>query len=355
MKPFKRVPESDPRHKDANYYVQFQVAGKAYLFCTKISDNAVVAVKRGKAYRDAIVAKAYGLADGMKQGGGAPLIEDLIAAYLALPAPPEPTRKANANALLAVLKVSGLNGKDRVARIDRSVIANYQTHCMKQRPGDMSAVVTTNSICRKARSVFSKRALNYYHGTANQVPDEVARAIFSVPLLRETTGDIELPSDEAQAKAAAELTGAYRRVWILARFAGLRAGEIREARRSWLDGNILTVAPNPNEYAAKGKRSRKIALPQEAVDELLASDDMTYLVGPNRCQIVRREMPAMLIKLGFPKKSPLHSLRRLFGSVVYTTQGGRQAKDALGHSSLATTEKFYAKSMAAAAPVQWAG
>jgi integrase len=356
--PFKRFPKDHPHDevwKDAPYYVQFRVSGKGYLWCTKTNDKKL-AEMRGKAHRDLIVAAAYGLADGQKQGGGAPLIQGLIDAYLDLPAPPERTRKANVRALLAILKVSGLSGKDRVARIDRSLISNYQSYCMKARPGDMSAVITCNSTCRKSRSIFSKRSLNYYHGTPNQVPEEVVKAFFSVPLLKEASGDIELPSDEAQAKAAAELTGPYRRCWILARFAGLRSGEIREARRSWLDGNILTVAPNPNEYAAKGKRSRKIALPQEAVDELLLSDDPVYLVGgPNRYHTVCREMPAMLIKLGFPKRAPLHSLRRLFGSIVYTTQGGPAAKDSLGHASLNTTEKFYSKLMAAAAPVQWAG
>jgi integrase len=348
--PFKRFAKPG-----ANYYVQFQVAGKAYLFSTKISDNVVVAAKRGKAYRDAIVAKAYGLADGMKQGGGAPLIEDLIAAYLALPAPPEPTRKANANALLAVLKVSGLNGKDRVARIDRSVIANYQTHCMKQRPGDMSAVVTTNSICRKARSVFSKRALNYYHGTANQVPDEVARAVFSVPLLRESERRPDLPTHEADAKAHRELPAnpmAYR-VYLAARYGGLRASEIVAARRDWLDGTKLYVGGK--EFVAKSRKWRVVELPQQVVDALLMSEDPVFLVGPNGRQFVRRVMPGILQKLGFPADKPLHSLRKLAGSHVYTELGPRQARDFLGHSSQQVTDRHYARSLDAPKAIAWAG
>jgi integrase len=355
MKPFKRVPEGDPRHKDANYYVQFQVAGKAYLFCTKISDNAVVAVKRGKAYRDAIVAKAYGLADGMKQGGGAPLIEDLIAAYLALPAPPEPTRKANANALLAVLKVSGLNGKDRVARIDRSVIANYQTHCMKQRPGDMSAVTTANSITRKARSVFSKRALNYYYGTPNQVPDDVSRAIFSVPMLREVDRRPEIPDDAAVAKAHKDLPAnpmAYR-VFLLGAYGGLRAGEMVAARRDWLEGCKLYVGGR--EFHAKSRRWRCVELPQQVVDALLMSDDPVFLVGNNRRQFIRREMAGILRGVGFESDKPLHSLRRLAGSLVYNQQGPRQARDFLGHAAQFTTDRFYARSKNAPAAIPFAG
>jgi integrase len=349
MKPFKRSPKPG-----SSYYVAFQVAGKAYLWSTK-TDDLGLAKKRGKAYRDGIVAKAYGLIDGMKQGGNAPTIGGLLEAYMALPAPPEATRKANKRALLAVLAVSGLGEKDRVARIDRSVITACQNHCLKERPGDMAAVITCNTLVRKARSVFSKRSVNYYYGTANHVPDEVVKAFFSVPLLKEAAGDIELPSEEALAKAMAELTGDARRAFVLARYAGLRAGEIREARRSWLDGNILTVGPNASEYIPKGKRSRKIALPPEAVEILLQTDDLVYLAGPHRHQLVRRELPAMLIKMGFPKKKPLHSLRRLFGSVVYTTQGGWQAKTALGHASLSTTEKHYAKGLNVPDAVSWAG
>jgi integrase len=347
--PFKRSTKPG-----SNYYVRFEVDGRAYLWSTK-TDDVGLARKRGKAYRDAIVAKAYGLIDGMKQGGDAPTIGGLIEAYMALPAPPEATRTANKHSLLAVLAISGLSERDRVARIDRSVITAYQTHCLKERPGCMAAVTTCNAHIRKARSVFSKRSLNYYHGTANQVPAEVSQAFFSVPLLREAHGDIELPTDAAVAKAMTDLTGDAKRAFILARYAGLRSGEIREARRSWLDGNILTVAPDASQYVAKGKRCRKIALPPEAVEILLQSDDLVYLVGPRRHELVVRELPATLIAMGFPKKKPLHSLRRLFGSVVYTTQGGWQAKEALGHASLSTTEKSYAKGLNVPDAVSWAG
>lgn len=344
--PFKRSAKTG-----SSYYVAFMVAGRAYQFSTK-TDDLVLAKKRGKAYRDALVAKNYGLAKSMKRGGDAVTIGDLIAAYMALPAPSEGTRKRNVAALRAIMAVSRLTDADRLARLDAEVINRYQKHCLVERPGDVHAEISCNSVVRKARSLFARDALSRYRGTPNEVPEDLVTGLFSVRPLKVPTMPIILPSDEAQAAAWQTLTGPARRCYILARFAGLRASEIKEARRSWIVGNVLTVGPNPAEFVPKSGKARKIVLPQQAIDELLLGDDPVYLVGPNRKQLVNHEMPTALQKLGFPK-NPLHSLRRLFGSIIYTTQGGWQAKTALGHSSLAVTESHYARPLHLPAAVEW--
>jgi integrase len=355
--PFKRSTKPG-----SNYYVRFEVDGRAYLWSTK-TDDVGLAKKRGKAYRDAIVAKAYGLIDGMKQGGDAPTIGGLIEAYMALPEPPYATRIGNKRALLAVLGVSGITEHDRLARLDRTVIMAYQDHCKKQRPGDLSAISTANANVRKMRSLFSMRALRGYYKTPYQIAEGIARELAMAGLLKEPERVPELPTQEADDKAHRELPAqsVAWRCYLLLRYGGLRAGEAIAARRDWLDGTKLCIGgKGSNGFVTKSRRYRVVELPQQVVDALLLSEDPVYFIGEHvrpqpeteggRCgtisrrEFVTRHMPGILRGLGFPANKPLHSLRRLAGSCVYNTQGPRQARDFLGHQEQKTTDRYYARS-----------
>ena len=344
--PFKRRPD-----RGAPFYVRFTVDGKAYLWSTK-TDNLPVARKRGADYRDAIIAKRFGLVAGMKQGGSAGRVGDLIECYLNLHSPSWTTRNRNVSSFRELLRVSGLDDNARISQLGSSLISNYQTQFLKARK-DASAVVTLNSHVRNARSLFSRQSLKHYKGKPFEVPHETVEALFDVSPLKEPEKAIEIPTEAADKLAHEQLTGEYRRAYLLARYAGLRAGEIAAARRDWLDGDKLRVGGR--EFVTKSRKYRVITLPSQVTAELLLSDDPVYLVGPNRLVTVYRELPGMLAKMGFPSDKPLHSVRRYFGSILYSTQGPRVARDMLGHFSLSTTEKHYARSLDTPSPVAWVG
>jgi len=346
LKIFKRIPQGHPAHAAAPYYVRFMVRGHRHLWCTK-TPEASLARKRAKEHRDAVVARNYHLVDQMKARVTGPRIEELFKEYLALPRPSEKTRKANIHAMEAVLKVSGMSKEDALSRVNGAVFVAYQNAMPTGNP------ITTNSVVRGARSLFSRRTRKYLKTQGMELDRDQVQDIMEVPLLEEPEKRPMIPSHDADAKALAELKGAHRRAYLLARYAGLRSKEIVAARRDWIEGTTLYVGGR--EFVAKSRKWRQVALPAPVVAELLAGGDLVYLAGPNAAEVAKRDMPALLKHLGFPADKPLHSVRRLFGSIVYTEQGPRQARDALGHSTQAVTDKHYARSLDVPKPVPFAG
>jgi integrase len=336
------------------YYARFKVRKKAYLWSTK-TNELHLARKRAKAYRDAIVAEQFGLADRMKATNGVATFGQLITAYLKLPTPAKRTRGMNVGAMRAIMGANGLTDSDTVDRMDAQCVARFQQRSLAATANKASATVTCNSRVRCARSLFSKRALACYDPALN-LPDEAVRSFFKVPFLREAESRPELPSAQADAKAHQELPGSpeHYRAFLLARYAGLRAGEIKAARRDWLDGRRLCIGGKAEEFSTKSRKWRVVELPENVAELLKLSDDPVFLVGPNRVTVVDRQLPDMLRELGMPKAKPLHSLRRLFGSIVYNTQSPRLDRDALGHRDLSTTEAAYCRSVDIAAPVAFA-
>jgi integrase len=350
LTPFKRSAS-----RGANYYVRFKVRSKTYLWCTK-TDELWLARKRGKNYHEHVIAGAFGLVDRMNAYSTVATFDELIDAYLLLPSPALKTRQTNTNAMRAIMAANGLSGSDSIDRLSAQTIVRYQQKCVARSRNNESAVVTCNGRVRCARSMFSKRALVSYDVDL-KVPEDVVRNMFKVPALREAEPRRELPSEAAAAKAHTDLPAhpEHYRAFLLARYAGLRAGEIKEARRDWLDGELLYIGGRTDQFNTKSRKWRVVALPTRVAELLMLSDDPVYLVGPNRNRVVNRELPDMLQAMGFPEKKPLHSTRRLYGSVVYTEQGPRQARDALGHSTQAVTDRHYARSLDAPKSVAYAG
>ena len=222
-KTFKRVACKDPGYYQANYYVRFMVAGRRYCWCTKTND-ASLARKRGKDYKEAIIAKQYHLVDAMTARGLGQRISQLFEAYLALPQPPERTRKRNVAAAKAIMRGSKLNDADSISRLNARAFVSYQTSVMAK-PG--ANAVTCNSVVRKARSLFSRRARAYYKASGLDIKREHIFDVMEVPLLPEPEKRPQLPDHAADSRAHVELTGASRRAYLLARYAGLRARRIK--------------------------------------------------------------------------------------------------------------------------------
>lgn len=325
----------------APYYVRFEVKKRAYLWSTK-TDDLALAKKRGRDYRAKIIAERFDLVDHMRTTSRVPTFAELEKAYHSLPAPKPSTKRGNVNCLKIFLAAVGLKESDHVDRLDGKLVVMYQQRCLAEGKGSDSAIYSCNTRVRSARSLFSKRALACY---GLELPHDKIASFFRIPLLPEPEKRPELPSDGALSRVSGSLQDKpeHYRAYLLARYAGCRAGEIAAARRDWLEGCKLHIGGR--EFNAKSRRWRCIELPQEVAKLLTLSDDPVFLVGSNRIRVVYRELPGLLKGLGFPKKKPLHSLRRLYGQHVYVEQGPRLARDALGHSEQRVTDAFYCRSV----------
>lgn len=339
MKLFKRRD-----HRDAPYYCRFQCRVREYVWSTKTNDLSL-AGKRAKEYRNAVVAKQYHVSGAMMSRSGAATFGQLMEDYKTHPSPGPATKKLNLHRLKAVLLASRMGPESTIDRLGAEMAIAWQ----KAGVAAGKPPTTINAGLRAARSLFSKRSVILY-AMAHKPDPGLVRDFFSVPMLRENEMRLELPTVAADQLAHEKLPAepALYRAFLLARYGGLRAGEVIAARKDWIEGNVIYVGGR--EFAAKSRRWRPVALPVAIITSLLAGPGES-IVGDDAAYQVERVLPVRLRELGLPKKKPLHSLRRLAGSIVATTQSIRAAKDLLGHSSVAVTEKHYARSLDAPAAI----
>lgn len=325
-------------HRDAPYYCRFQCRNKEYEWSTKTNDLSL-AGKRAKEYKNAIVAKQYHVAGAMMSRSGAATFGQLMDDYKTHPSPGESTKRLNVHRMKAVLLACRMGPESTIDRLGAEMAVAWQ----KAGVAAGKPPTTINAGLRAARSLFSKRAMILY-SMAHKPDPALVRDFFSVPMLRENENRFELPTAAADQLAHEKLPEepALYRAFLLARYGGLRAGEIIAARKDWIEGTTIFVGGR--EFAAKSRRWRPVALPSSIIDTLLAGPGES-IVGDDAFRLVERVLPGRLRDLGFPAKKPIHSLRRYAGSIVATTQSIRAAKDLLGHSSVAVTEKHYARSL----------
>lgn len=350
-----KLTKRNTENPNCPWSVRFSVRGTIHQWSTKTTDKKLALI-RARDYRDKIQAGEYGLADSMKSRSGSPSFAELFKVYDGLPVPSPLTRKRNVAAMKAVLAASKLDDTARLDRLGSNLAITYRDAMLNARPGCDAAKVTANAAMRRSRSLFSKAALLSYKPVLT-VPLEAVKSYFEVPFIKAARPLKALPTAEAMAKAVVALKEKpdHYRAYILAACAGCRASEIAAARRSWLDGTTLRIGAFPDEFKTKSGAERRVALPPEAVAILLAGDDPVYLVGPRRKQIVGRELNAILHDAGFTDQKPLHSLRRWFGSLLFSHQSPAIAQAALGHSSLTVTQDHYATLLTQQKAVEWAG
>lgn len=331
MKLFKR--SDDPL---APWYYRFQVRGKPILWCCK-THNRALAEKYAKQYREAVTAENYGLVSQMKARSTTATYKELFEVYWGLPEPRNlQTKRRNIGAMRTVLGVSKMAETDRMDRLSGQVGARYQQWSHEQGMSPAS----TNAVLRMCKSLFSERAMVSYRMHKLDVPVKQAEEFKAVLPLREPKKRPELPTPPALAMAIEHLPKQpqHWRAFLLAAAGGLRAGEIANARKSWLTGNTLTIGGTA-EFTTKDQDWRTVELDPE-VAAILRAGEGEFIVGDRALWVVTRELVPMLKGYGFPAK-PLQSLRRLAGSMVAAANGSMKTRDFLGHSSVQTSERFY--------------
>lgn len=140
---------------------------------------------------------------------------------------------------------------------------------------------------------------------------------------------------------------------LLAMGAGLRRSEIDKARVSWLGESSLKVQQE-EDFIPKSRENRTIPIGEGMVKLLLEqrgkcdpSSYDPYLVPGRGRSAVRhnrkyRALPEWFRKRGVEDSRPLHSMRKYYGSVIFTKLGVEAAASYLGHSSIQLTYSTYA-------------
>ncbi len=348
MEPFKRKFNADgTEDRLANYYVRFMVRSKPYLWCTKTNDISL-ARKRAKKYWEAVKEENYHLADSMKTRNNLPDFEAIFKQYKELPLTvTKDTRVKNIAGMREILKANGLDDDTRIDRLSANVVVEFQ------KAGLAAGIPasTLNSRLRAAKSIFSARALLCYHPPLPLAyVDDMKRA----PSLREPEKMVELPSDEliAHAHRVLPATPDLYRCFLLAFYAGMRAGEIGAARWDWLDGDVIYIGGR-DEFHAKSRKWRVVRLAPVIVKllEEAGEKDPVHIAGEYPVRTATRLMAPMLKALGIKLRNPTHAGRRWAGSLVAAASGLHAAQHMLGHSSPVVTAKAYARVLNAPAAV----
>jgi integrase len=148
------------------------------------------------------------------------------------------------------------------------------------------------------------------------------------------------------------------KAFLLAVCAGLRRSEIDRLEWSAFDWTSSTIHVGPTQYLhVKSKKSiGDIDLDEETCalfrgyyarrqsnfvieSEIQPRPRATY--SHYRCAKIFEELCAWLRKKGVNTRSPIHDLRREFGSLINQQHGIHAASSALRHADISITSKFY--------------
>jgi integrase len=278
----------------------------------------------------------------------------------------ESTRKQNRYAFLEVLEHGGgLGLDDSIFDVTPKVVRNWHTWKVNDNAGKEEGRLLASIHGRwvHAKSVFGKGAMTFYRDYGLEGLDEWARELREMQLPKGNVPAYEMPPQkliEDMEKAGNELKFVDPGKWIVFKLAlncGMRAGELAAMTREWVveyRGEILVVEiirrENPH-FKPKG-RERRVPVDRGLWSEILKvmGDRKYVLPGENenqRYELVTKNFSGWMRDLGWGEVKrgckACHELRRLFGSRVYTDHGPALAQEYLGHTSVDTTCKFYAR------------
>jgi integrase len=227
------------------------------------------------------------------------------------------------------------------------------------RASELRVRTSIGSTVRQARSIFSRKYLHWYENLSLPNLDEFKTQGVLAPKRR---GDPR-PLDE---EAIAAMFAASKQLavddpscfvtFVLFSLLGMRNGEISAARKNWLrrvenGGWMLDIIDRPEEgFFCKGYE-RHLPVSRDTVDLLNQyyrhSPDGAFLVPAahktEREEIVDRRHGAWCGQFIRDYTKVSYELRRFAGSLILKKTGSMKAvQKFLGHSSVATTEKYYA-------------
>lgn len=260
----------------------------------------------------------------------------------------------DATAMLTQRQIDNLKKKP-LSLLDLLLVEAYKQATLdsadEEGRSEKSAKRSVNSYIRQAKALFSKRIRNLCKANGIQLPDLAdfldsdgysgVKVRYQLPndaLIRKTFEYLADP-DKAPPRDV------YVAI-LLALFADARKSEVIKARPVWLTESH--DQPGIDLKETKNGLPRFIPLPLQVFLWLRESTPATntyFIEGTKtyRTADVYKAANAWLRALGWDRGKPFHELRKLYGSMIATTQGLEKAKDLLDHESIRTTEEHYAK------------
>ena len=391
------------------WYTRFMFGGKRIVLNLRSSDLQTAAVRA--------VAKAGAVLRGdwedERKTKAEPLtIGGIIEIYLRDVVEPKiKTRRDNAASLRTLLrtalgikrdqqKLDGVVSEPSVDNLpvkilDHGLVRKYQKIRLPEtlREGTLreAAKRSADAMLIQARSIFKRDLIA--DNTYPNLPD--LTGFIQAPKLKGTPDEFDYSLIEPYCNLAfsrlSELKESDPAAYLLARLCicfGLRSGEAREARKTWVIGRPgcrqLQVAAT-DTFLPKGRRKGKVPFPAGEVGEKLyreiktLSDDSEYIVpcstavyqaagfftkkgnwvepcwrraresktGNERKHGVARRINQWLsaIEVGgvaWPFKKKLHEFRRWYGAQIASQHGLFHAQKLLRHADASTTNRYYA-------------
>jgi integrase len=263
-------------------------------------------------------------------------------------------------------------GKIKLSEITPEKIEAWKNNSLKLRIKDDpskrdSAAVTTNSILRGAKNLFSKRNLKAL-GQATGIINPFAEIeFFKESSHRYVTrfNAKELISD-ARKNLKPTNQNAYIAL-LLGLCAGLRRNEVDKLTWEQIDFSegCLYIRATPYFTPKSNESSSDIKLAKSVIDELechRAATDGVFVLpskinpipnatwGHYRCKKDYDVLNEWLRERGIASRNPLHTLRKEYGAQICRDHGLYIASRALRHSSYSVTEKHYTDRTAQVVP-----
>lgn len=208
-----------------------------------------------------------------------------------------------------------------------------------------------NTLLRNAKSVFSETAMAYYpENWSFEGLGFLRKEIF----FNRVKKDYTLPETsliEDTFKLMNQVDGDHFVIMALALHFGMRRKEIFYSRRSWLDidkERCSICIKAEGKFKPKGGMDGYTAGNSDWGKQILdTSEGFDYLVTDRArgAEKTMKKVTDSLRDIGWTRQSPLHELRKLYGSYLATTKGLYVAQSYLRHTSPQVTSQYYAQLM----------
>ena len=236
--------------------------------------------------------------------------------------------------------------------IDEDFIRQYKNQALSG-ISDESKIAsrkrTVNSLMRQVKAIFSRPRI------FKDYDMEFVESIRSEEFYKKLKKQYHLPAEDLIEKTFdlfANSEGDIFTMLGLSLHFGLRRNEAFHCRREWfdLDGDRarITVAAD-RDFRPKGGHegftlgSKVIA---KSILNKASGDDLLITTRADYGRVLFDDLIKKLRSIGWERSSPLHELRKLFGSYVATTEGIYISQKFLRHADASTTNDSYADVMA---------
>jgi integrase len=358
------------REGQVNFYLRVSLRGEhgARERRTKCLGTAdpKTAMKNARLWLDAVDSGDWGRVDELRAKSAFCTIGEMVEIYEARAEKvlriTHKTRMINAGAFLGLV-AEGLGISRAAARARRAECLTgdlVRRFVVAAREAGLQDAGIASRL-RKARAVVSPLAVEMVMGGL-KVPDLAGFRGQPVSLdpardlgFRPFPEAVRVRLEQTMAGLRDVLPGVYLTYLAMARL-GLRNCEVWPMRWDWFreaaGGQVvLEIRDRPEEgFATKTGEARDLLVPPGLWRELLAvrgEDERDYFLPAvtmtERRKIVERDINQVLRPILAGYRAGAYELRRWAGSLVWTTQGPAAAQRFLGHTSVRTTEKYYAR------------